>query len=232
MKFLKTQWRNLIMVTYEVDKHFLERYVPSGCELELYEGRALVSVVAFEFSNTRICGIPMPFYRSFPEINLRIYVKRRVAGEWLRGVLFIKEFIPQQFPAWIAKTVFRENFHVMTVSVECDDHGIRYLFGEGNVMTGKFFGCLREWEKGTVEEFIGNNFWAFKKVTDQKTLAFQVTHRPWKMRVLEDLEVSFDFESIYGKEFADAIKAHGELPRTVFYVDGSEVEVTLPQKIE
>ncbi len=154
MKFLKTKWRNLMMANYEVSETFLERYIPSGCELDLYKGRAMVSVVAFEFSDTSLCGIPMPFYRNFPEINLRIYVKRIVDGEWRRGVVFIKEIIPHKFPAWIARTVFRENFHVMPVSIEITDHHISYKWGEGNVLAAKLGDELKHWGKGTEEEFI------------------------------------------------------------------------------
>ncbi len=220
-----------MMANYQVDEKFLKRYIPSGCEIDLYQGRALVSVVAFEFSDTRLCGIPMPLYRSFPEINLRIYVKRKVAGEWRRGVVFIKEIIPHRFPAWIARTVFRENFHVMPVSFEMTDHHISYKWGEGNVLAGKLCDGLKDWQKDTEEGFIGDNFWAFKKVNEQKTLEFQVTHRPWKMRLLEDVEVSFDFATLYGADFAAAIEEHGGKPTSVFYVDGSQVEVTIPRKV-
>ncbi len=221
-----------MMVNYEVDKDHLSQYVPRGCELDVHEGRALISVVAFEFSKTRICGIPMPFYRNFPEINLRIYVKRRVAGDWRRGVLFIKEYIPHRFPAWIAQVCFKENFHVMPVSIELNKKGIRYTCGDGNEMSGKFCGGLRDWEVGSEEEFIGDNFWAFKKVSHTKMLEFKVTHQPWKMRKLKNVEVSFDFEALYGKEFALAIMQHGGKPTSVFYTEGSEVEVTLPREIE
>ncbi|MFT5904552.1 MAG: hypothetical protein ACI9E1_000136 [Cryomorphaceae bacterium] len=231
MKFLKTKWRNLMMANYEVDEKFLDSYIPSGCELDLYKGRALVSVVAFEFSDTSLCGIPMPFYRNFPEINLRIYVKRIVAGEWRRGVVFIKEIIPHRFPAWIARTVFRENFHVMPVSIEMTDHHINYNWGEGNVLAGKLGNELKDWQEGTEEKFIGDNFWAFKKVDEQKTLEFKVTHQPWKMRFVKDIEVSFDFATLYGKEFATAIEENGGKPTSVFYVDGSQVEVTIPRKV-
>jgi hypothetical protein len=109
---------------------------------------------------------------------------------------------------------------------------IRYTWGEGNLLAGKFCGNLKDWAEGTEEEFIGNNFWAFKKVNALKTLEFQVIHRPWKMRILDEMEVSFDFEALYGADFAAAIEKYGGKPSGVFYVDGSEVEVTAPSRIE
>lgn len=241
MKFLKTHWKNLMMANYEVDKSFLKQFIPSGCELDLYKGKAFVSVVAFEFSKTCVCGIPMPFYRNFPEINLRFYVRRKIAGEWRRGVVFIKEIIPHRFPAWIARTVFRENFHVMPVRLslgkrlgkrlEKADDRISYQWGKGNVIAGKLHDYLKGWERDTEEEFIGDNFWAYKKVNDRKTLEFRVTHRAWKMCKLDEVKVEIDFEALYGVDFGAAVKKCGGKPTSVFYVDGSQVEVTIPRKI-
>lgn len=112
---LKTRWEDLVMVNYEVDREWAEKFVPAECELELFDGRALVSVVAFRFHKTRLCGIPAPLYRDFAEINLRIYVKRKVAidGDYRRGVVFIKELIPHRLPALIANVIFKENFGVI-----------------------------------------------------------------------------------------------------------------------
>lgn len=231
MKFLNTKWSNLMMANYEVDERFLKQSIPKGCEIDLYQGRALVSVVAFEFSKTKICGIPMPLYRNFPEINLRIYVKRMVDGEWRRGVVFIKEIIPHKFPAWIARTVFKENFHVMPVSFEMTENQVSYEWGEGNVLAGKLRDEFMDWEEGSEEKFIGSNFWAFKKVNEEMTLEFRVAHTPWRMKFLENLEVSFDFETLYGAGFAAAIAKYGGKPTSVFYVDGSQVEVTIPRKV-
>ncbi len=234
MKFLNTEWKNLIMANYEVDKALLETYVPAGCELDLFKGKALVSVVAFEFSKTRICGVPMPFYRNFPEINLRIYVKRNVDGVTRRGVVFIKEIIAHKLPAWIANMVFRENFHVMPVSCNVDGQRIKYRWGEGNQLAANLNNELESWKEGSEEKFIGDNFWAYKKVNSNKTLEFEVIHRQWKMRKLENskLEASIDFADLYGAEFGAAIADFGDKPTSVFFVDGSEVEVTVPRKLK
>ncbi|MGJ8657181.1 MAG: YqjF family protein [Akkermansiaceae bacterium] len=231
MKFIQTIWTDLIMANYEVDAKFLDKYVPVGCELDLYDGRALVSVVAFGFSKTRLCGVPMPFYRNFPEINLRIYVKRKVADEWRRGVVFIKEIIPHRLPAWIARTVFKENIHVMPVKFMRDGMCVHYRWGKGNILGGMIHSRLKDWEAGTEEAFIGDNFWAYKRVSEVKTLEFKVTHRAWKMGDMDDLVVNFDFAELYGADVAAAIKKCGAEPRSVFYVDGSAVEVTRPKPI-
>ena len=226
--WMQTHWEDLLLVNYDVEREWVEKFVPAGCELDLYDGRALVSVVMFRFRKTRLAGIPMPLYRDFPEINLRIYVKRWVAGEWRRGVVFIKEIIPGRFPALIARRVFKENFHVMPVSHSRNDEGIEYMWGDWNVAGGKFASGLKDWEKGSEEEFVSDHFWAYKEMSVAQTCEFEVWHREWKMRELADVNAVIDIESLYGAGWAGAMNPK---PSTVFYLDGSAVGVTLPHKL-
>ena len=73
---LRANWENLVFINYEVDSSLLEPYLPSGNKLDLWNGRCYLSLVAFQFKNTRIFQIPVYGRRNFDEINLRFYVKR------------------------------------------------------------------------------------------------------------------------------------------------------------
>jgi uncharacterized protein YqjF (DUF2071 family) len=64
------------MLTYEIDPEVLQPHVPQGLSLDQWEGRCLISVIGLQFLGIRILGIPVPFYGSYPEINLRFYVRR------------------------------------------------------------------------------------------------------------------------------------------------------------
>ena len=115
--FLDVCWENLLVATYQVNPEILQPHLPAGTELDTFDGKHYASLVAFEFKRNRIGGVPMPFYRNFAEINLRFYVRRQVRGEWRRGVVFVKEIVPCHIPAWIARYVFRENFHVRPLAL-------------------------------------------------------------------------------------------------------------------
>jgi len=86
--FLTAQWRDLVMLNYEVDPALLQRFVPAGTELDLWKGQAFVSLVGFRFLNTKVLGISFPFHRNFEEVNLRLYVQRRDKLVLKRGVVF------------------------------------------------------------------------------------------------------------------------------------------------
>ena len=57
--FLSAEWRDLVLLNYEVDPGVLKPRVPKGTELDFFQDRALVSVVGFRFLRARIVGIPV-----------------------------------------------------------------------------------------------------------------------------------------------------------------------------
>src|SRR5215212_10575713 len=109
-KFLTAEWRDLIMANYEVDPALLADRIPHGTGLDLHEGRCFVSLVGFMFLNTRVLGMPIPFHANFEEVNLRFYVKREMPAEVRRGVCFVKELVPRQAIAFIARSLFGEPY--------------------------------------------------------------------------------------------------------------------------
>ncbi len=111
--FLTAEWRALLMVTYAVDPALLAAHVPRGTELDTFDGRTFLSVVGFRFLRTRVVGVPVPFHRNFDEVNLRFYVRRKRAGEWLKGVVFVKEIVPRPAIAWLARRLYNENYVAM-----------------------------------------------------------------------------------------------------------------------
>jgi uncharacterized protein YqjF (DUF2071 family) len=76
----------------------------------LYKGQAYVSIVGFRFEAVRLYGIPVPGHASFPEINLRFYVRRHVGDSVRRGVVFVREIAPRRAVAIVANRFFHENY--------------------------------------------------------------------------------------------------------------------------
>ena len=115
--FLTARWSNLAILTYEVPPALLEPHLPAGLELDRRGGAAFASLVAFDLLDTRVWGVPWPGFRQFPEINLRFYVKR---GE-RRGVVFIREFVPQPAVAWLARAIYNEPYLVAPIDSDAAD---------------------------------------------------------------------------------------------------------------
>jgi len=208
--FLTAEWRRLIMAQYEVAPEVLAPYLPGGLELDLYQGRCYVSLVAFLFDKVRVKGFAIPGHKSFEEINLRFYVRRREDdGSVKRGVVFIREFVPRRAIAWVAKRFYEEPYLAVPSShkfgAKKDLVFARYAWkmgGKVHSLTAAGYVPAQEIAAGSEEEFITEHYWGYTKRSDGGTAAYQVEHPRWQTYRLQSYQVDVDFERLYGREFA------------------------------
>src|ERR1700731_1163281 len=87
--------------------------VPPGTEIDFENGETFLSVVGFLFLDTRVLGLPIPLHRDFEEVNLRFYVRRKNVDDWRRGVAFVRELVPRQAIAVVARTFYGEPYSAL-----------------------------------------------------------------------------------------------------------------------
>ena len=107
---LTARWSNLLLLNFAVPADAVAPFAPAGTEPDLHDGQAYISIVGFRFDAARLLGVPIPGHTRFPEINLRYYVRRTVAGETRRGVVFVREIVPRRAVALIANWLYHENY--------------------------------------------------------------------------------------------------------------------------
>ncbi len=70
------EWNNAIFLHYQVDLTKLKKFVPADLEIDLFEDKPWISVVAFTMERIRPKNLPsFPPISDFDEINIRTYVK-------------------------------------------------------------------------------------------------------------------------------------------------------------
>src|SRR5271165_1084552 len=70
------QWHDLLFAHWPVDAGKLRSHVPSGLEIDTYNGQAWLAVVPFRMEGVRLRFVPtVPGTSRFPELNVRTYVK-------------------------------------------------------------------------------------------------------------------------------------------------------------
>lgn len=70
------EWNNAIFLHWPVALNVLKTFVPEELEIDLFEGQAWISVVAFTMEKIRPKNFPsFPPISDFDEINIRTYVK-------------------------------------------------------------------------------------------------------------------------------------------------------------
>ncbi len=234
-KFLQAEWKNLLMLNYEVDPAILKPYLPPGTVLDLWEGKALVSMVGFMFLDTRVLGIKWPFHVDFEEVNLRFYVRYFDGEEWKRGAVFISEIVPKPMISLIANNLYKEHYSAMPMrhSINQLPEGqTQYLYewkldGRWNRLGGTI-GKLSAIEPGSPEEFIFEHYWGYNKTSETTTNEYQVEHIRWNAAQVTNTIFDADIVIFYGQEFEPYLNVK---PYSAFFADGSEVVVRAAGKI-
>ena len=230
-RFLTAEWRHLVMLNYEIDPAVLRPFIPAGTELDQWNGKTFVSMVGFQFLNTRLLGITIPFHSNFEEVNLRFYVRRWTNEGWRRAVVFIKELVPSRAIAWTARVFYNENYIALPMrhEIEHDDEGtIRRVAYEWNFKGRKSRlelstkGSANLVHEGSHEEFITEHYWGYARQRDGGTVVYQVEHPRWRVWAAQSAVFDCDVESLYGKSFATFLQ---KPPASAFLADGSPVTV-------
>ncbi|HEY3835853.1 MAG TPA: DUF2071 domain-containing protein [Bryobacteraceae bacterium] len=229
--FLTAEWRNLAVVTYRVDPAILQPYLPPGLRLDQWKGEALMSLVGFQFLGTRILGLPVPFWGSFPEVNLRFYVCRNTAEGERRGVVFIKEIVPYSPVAAVARGVYNENYHPMRmtygVAAGMADYRWQWEGRENRIAVyAKSLATLPDDE--SLDTFIVEHHWGYSRSRDGTCIEYQVERKPWRTYPVERFEVDVDVERMYGTPFAAALS---QPPVSVLLAEGSRVAVSFGRRL-
>ena len=223
--FLTADWRDLALVNYEIEPDMLTPYVPAGTEIDLWEGRCYVSVVGLRFLKTKLLGVPIPFHRDFPEVNLRFYVRREVEGQVRRGVVFIKEIVPRHAVTWVARSVYNENYVTLAMRHEIGPDSFRYEWRFRRDWNRLSVTTRREWSVPDLDSeasFVAEHYWGYAAQRDGSTLEYEVEHPRWRMAQADEVEYECDVAGLYGEEFVEALSRE---PVSAFLAEGSGVVV-------
>lgn len=236
--FLTASWEHLALLNYACPDALLAPLVPKGTELDAWEGETLVSLVGLLFRDTRVRGIPIPFHRTFEEVNLRFYVRRAGPdGVPRRAVVFVRELVPRAAVAVIARWVYNEPYLTVPmlsrIAIDARLGGtIEYAWthrGTRFRLAAEARGPAAPLRAGSEAEFITEHHFGYTRQRDGSTIEYEVEHPRWD--VWEDVAPAFegDAAALYGPEFGRALSG---APRSAFAAVGSRVAVYPGRRIE
>ncbi len=224
--FLTAEWRDVVMLNYQVDPALLNNYVPSGTELDVWQGKSFISLVGFRFLNTKVWGIPIPFHRDFDEINLRFYVQRREGGEVRRGVVFVREIVPRRAVATIARLAYNEQYVTRRMSHRLEGNQTAQYSWVGRRDRGELSisvtGDPAFPAEGSEEQFIAEHYWGYSAQRDGGCIEYRVEHPSWRVWRAHNASFTGDVEELYGRDLAAIVK---NPPTSAFLAEGSRVRV-------
>jgi uncharacterized protein YqjF (DUF2071 family) len=232
--YITAQWSNMAVMNFVVDPALLIRYLPRGLELSPYENKHLLSLVGFQFQNTRMGRFAVPFYGDFIELFLAFFARRQVQGRERRAWLFIRKIVPSSVVATVGRTLYREDYirRPMRAVFPRNDPGaspsshVRYEWqnrGRWNYMDVSCHNSQPHYpQPGSIEHFVTDNYGGFSLRKDTRGIEFPVEHPPWQVRPAHDARLDCDVEELYGAEFAPALRS---TPHSAFVASGSLVSL-------
>ncbi len=217
------------MISYRLEPGMLEPFLPPGCVLDMIDGGAFASLIAFDFTDTRVLGIRWPGFVRFPEINLRFYVRHRDGDTDQRGVCFIREFVPQRTVACLARWIYNEPYRVASLHSDVQTAGetirVRHTMTvNGSSNSVEVVGSTTPTcpGPGSTECFFKEQQWGFGTSRCGRLIRYKVLHPVWNIYPVQSHELHWDWQAVYGPHWAPMQNMQ---PMSVILAAGSAVEV-------
>lgn len=223
--FLTAVWSDICSATFAAPPSLLRERVPDPLELETRNGDAFVSLVAFDFEETTFWKVGWPGFRAFPAVHMRFYV--RFDGH--RGVMFLRELVPQPFVAWLAGVFFHEPY-------ESTPMESRVVRPDGRIEARyewSYSGSIHRMQMRAPDEpglpdddsderLFTQPRYGFGTDASGDPIAYELEHSDWEIFPVESYKLDVDWGEVFGHDWAFL----GErTPMSVALAAGSEVEV-------
>lgn len=191
-------WDDLLFAHWPVEAEPLRRLIPAGLNLDLFEGRAWISVVPFRMSHVRPRYLPgLPGLSAFAELNVRTYVTRGgIPGVW---------FFSLDATNPVAVRAARRFFHLpyFDAEMKVDRKGDAFLYESRRTHHGAAPALLKcEYRPtgptyraaaGSLEDWLTARYCLYAADDEGGIYRTNVHHKPWR---LQPAEASFTVNSM------------------------------------
>ncbi|MFD2371554.1 YqjF family protein [Brevibacillus sp. GCM10020057] len=181
-------WEHLLFAHWPVPCDLLRPLIPAEIEVDTFDGQAWISIIPFLLTGVRIRFTPrIPFTHTFPEINVRTYVK--AGGK--SGIYFLSLDAANPLMTTIAKKWYRLPYHPATMQFrhrgeEIDVQSRRW---RSPLATGRFSAVYRPDSAmfmprpGSLEHWLTERYTLFCQCARSKKIyGADVYHEPWKLQ--------------------------------------------------
>lgn len=180
-------WHNLLFAHYPVSVASLRGIIPRELQIDTYQGQAWVGVVPFRMTGVRLRGCPaVPFTHSFPELNVRTYVK----AEDKPGVWFFSLDAGNRLAVEIARRAFHLPYFNAAMSVVQHGENVQYASRrtDKRAAVGVFHAAYRPISEsyyalaGTLEHWLTERYALYCADAANTLYVGEIHHLPWALQ--------------------------------------------------
>ena len=183
-------WEQLLFAHWPLPLDALRSRVPAGLELESHSGSAWLGVTPFRIVGLRARGtMPLPWVSTFPEINVRTYVR----AEGKPGIWFFSLDTSSRLGVEVARRWYRlPYFHAR---IEAERAGDAVVYGSTRNdprgheahFAGRYrpTGDVQPAAPATLEHFLTERYCLYAADGDDRLHRAEIHHPPWPLRAAE-----------------------------------------------
>lgn len=190
-------WRDLLFAHWPVPSEALRPHVPTGLEIDVFDGTAWLGVVAFLMDEVRIRGVPaLPGASSFPELNVRTYVRAGGrSGVWFFSLDAASRLAVRGARLWFGLPYFKARMNVHRIGARDTDQGFRVRYESArtdrNAPPARFeatygpTGPGSQRASGTLAHWLTERYCLFAVRRENELRVGDVHHEPWTLHPAE-----------------------------------------------
>jgi uncharacterized protein YqjF (DUF2071 family) len=180
-------WHDLLFAHWPVSADVMRKLLPKALEPDLYEGQAWIGIVSFTMSGVRLRRTPaLPWFSSFPELNVRTYV----TADGKLGVWFFSLDAGNRLAVEAARLSFHLPYFHARMNSQIGFDGITYSSrredrrGRDERLEAMYsaHGAWFHAKPGTLEHFLTERYCLYAQKPDGELLRTDIHHAPWKLQ--------------------------------------------------
>jgi uncharacterized protein len=210
-RWVMTQrWNDLLFAHWPIPPSALAHLIPERLQVDTFHGSAWIGVVPFWMDRIKLHGFPsLPFARSFPELNLRTYVRDQQTGT--PGVYFLSLEASNLLAVAYARTMYSLPYHWAEMRFqqrserEFSFYSRRRTAGRQVVFNARYRGVgptrkLAEHRSDSLEYFLTERYCLFSSNHAGQPMRASIHHVPWPLEEAEAEIAQNDLAAAVGIE--------------------------------
>lgn len=196
---MSQRWNDLLFAHWPVSAAQIQALLPEALQVDTFQGSAWLGVVPFWMDRIRVRGVPaLPGARSFPELNLRTYVRDPQSGG--RGVYFFSLDAANLMAVAAARMFYHLPYYWAEMRLEQRSerefgfYSRRRVSNRPVVFKARYRGLgptrrLAESRAGSLEYFLTERYCLFTANRMGQPMRADIHHVPWPLEEAEaDIE--------------------------------------------
>lgn len=187
---LAMTWEDLLFAHWPLDPSDVRALLPPTLELDTFDGRAWIGVVPFRMARVRVRALPpLPGTATFPELNVRTYVRHGSRDGARPGVWFFSLDAASR----LAVRGARRWFHLpyFDAEMQCGNEGAAVVYRSRRTHRGAApagfaaryepSGPVFRSDPGSLEHWLTERYCLYAADPRGRILRGEIHHEPWPL---------------------------------------------------